>query len=199
MEVEKKVVYLQENKLISLDMNIVPLFPPYLYSVQYGDGDSLDEYHRLFSLWHDIDYVQGYFEKHSPEMNVDFWGELVDPELATDRTFDEAYDLEDYIEELNQNTAHGMVPDFDEFFEPLDGEFGYIFLQTPMKAYGTQNPSLLRLYAIKLKPNCYLITGGGIKYCRKMDESPELKAEIEKLKMVRSFLQKLGIEDEEDF
>ena len=68
-----------------------------------------------------------------------------------------------------------------------------------MKAYGTQNPSLLRLYAIKLKSNCYLITGGGIKYCRKMEQSSELQAEIEKIKQVRSFLHKLGIEDEEDF
>lgn len=68
-----------------------------------------------------------------------------------------------------------------------------------MKAYGTQNPSLLRLYAIKLKSNCYLLTGGGIKYCRKMNESPDLQNEIEKIKKVRSFLQGLGIEDEEDF
>lgn len=131
-------------------------------------------------------------------MNVDFWGELVDPELATDRTIDEAFDLEKHIDKLNQNTAHGTTPDFDEFFEPLNGEFSYVYIQTPMKAYGTLKPSLLRLYAIKLKSNCYLITGGGIKYCRKMDQSPELKAEIEKLKMVRSFLQKLGIEDVED-
>ena len=129
---------------------------------------------------------------------MDFWGELVDPELATDRTIDEAFDLEKHIDKLNQNTAHGTTPDFDEFFEPLNGEFSYVYIQTPMKAYGTLKPSLLRLYAIKLKSNCYLITGGGIKYCRKMDQSPELKAEIEKLKMVRSFLQKLGIEDVED-
>ena len=179
-------------------MDIVPIFPPYLFSMQYGDGDSPDEYHRLFSQWHDIDFVLDYFEKHAPEMNVDFWGDLVDPELATDRTFDEAFDLEDYIEELNQNTAHGSIPDFDEFFEPLDGEFGCIYLRTPMKAYGTQNPSLLRLYAIKLKTNCYVITGGGIKYCKEMHESSELKAELKKIKQVRSFMSSLVIEDEED-
>lgn len=132
-------------------------------------------------------------------MNIDFWGSLIDPELAAERTIDEAFDLEEHIEELCRNTAHGGKPDFDEFFKPLDGEFGYIYFQTPMKAYGTQNPSLLRLYAIKLKSNCYLLTGGGIKYCRKMNESPDLQNEIEKIKKVRSFLQGLGIEDEEDF
>ena len=180
-------------------MNIVPLFPPYLFSTQYGDGDNPDEYHRLLFLWQDIDYLLDFFEKHAPAMNVDFWGSLVDPERTADRTIDEAFDLEDYIKELCRNTAHGQKPDFDEFFKPLDGEFGYIYFQIPMKAYGTQNPSLLRLYAIKLKSNCYLITGGGIKYCRKMEQSSELQAEIEKIKQVRSFLQKLGIEDEEDF
>lgn len=179
-------------------MNIVSIFPPYLYSMQYGDGDSPDEYHRLFSQWHDIDYVLEFFEKHAPAMNVDFWGELVDPELATDRTIDEAFDLEDYIEKLNQNTAQGKVPDFDEFFIPLDGEFGYIYFQTPMKAYGTLNPSLLRLYAIKINSNCYVITGGGIKYCKEMHESPELEVELNKIKQVRSFFKSNGILDEED-
>lgn len=134
-------------------------------------------------------------------MNVDFWGDLVDPELASERTIDEAYAFEDYIENLNRNTAHGVKTDFDDLFKPLNGEFGYIYIRTPMKAYGTKNPSLLRLYAVKLASNCYLITGGGIKYCRKMEDSPELKAEIEKIKKikkVRSFLQSLGIEDAED-
>lgn len=179
-------------------MDIVYIFPPYLFSMQYGDGDNPDEYHLLLSKWTDIEYVLEFFEKHSPLMNADFWGNLIEPELAAERTIDEAYDLYDYIEELSQNTAHGKKPDFDAFFKPLDGEFGYLFFQTPMKAYGTQNPSLLRLYAIKLSSNHYLITGGGIKYCRKMKESPELQAEIEKIKNVRSFLRQLGIEDEED-
>lgn len=107
-------------------MNIVSIFPPYLYGMQYGDGEDPDEYHRLFSQWHDIDYVLDFFERHAPSMNIDFWGCLVDPELATERTIDEAYDLEDYIDELVHNTAHGTTPDFDEFFKPLDGEFGYI-------------------------------------------------------------------------
>lgn len=179
-------------------MRIVSIFPPYLFSMQYGDDESPDEYHQHFTQWHDLDYVLDFFEEHSSSMSVDFWGELVDPELATDRTIDEAYDLEDYIEELNRNTAHGRKPDFDEFFEPLDGEFKYVFTQTPMKAYGTLTPSLLRLYAIKLKSNCYVITGGGIKYCKEMHESPELEAELSKIRQVRSFLKSCGIEDEED-
>ena len=77
-------------------MNIVPLFPPYLFSTQYGDGDNPDEYHRLLFLWQDIDYLLVFFEKHAPAMNVDFWGRLVDPERAADRTIDEAFDLEDW-------------------------------------------------------------------------------------------------------
>lgn len=179
-------------------MNIISIFPPYLFSMQYGDGDSPDEFHRLFSKWHDIDYVLDFFEKHAHEMNVDFWGELVDPELATNRTIDEAFDLEKHIDKLNQNTAHGTTPDFDEFFEPLNGEFSYVYIQTPMKAYGTLNPSLLRLYAIKLNSNCYVITGGGIKYCKMMHDSTELEAELDKIKKVRSFMKSLGIEDKED-
>jgi hypothetical protein len=179
-------------------MKIVKLYPPYLFGMQYGDDETPDEYHRLFAQWWDLDYLVDYFEIHSPLMNVDFWGKMVDPEEASERTLGEAYEMEDYIAELSRNTALGLKPDFDEFFKPLGGEFKYIFVQTPMKAYGTLNPSLLRLYAIKLAQNCYLITGGGIKYCQKMEESPELLAEIAKIKKVRSFLLNLGIEDGED-
>ena len=135
-------------------MKIRELLPPYLYSMQYGDDDELDEYGRLLDVWTDADAVARFFESHSREMDTLFWGDVVEPEIAA--------------------------------------------VRTPVKAYGTKDPSLLRLYAIKMSSNCYLITGGGIKYCKAMQESPELMAEIEKLKCVLSFLKHLGIEDGED-
>ena len=179
-------------------MRLVEIFPPYLYSMRYGDGDEIDEYHRLLKTWTDVDFVANFFESHSKDMDPSFWGSITDPEEAAERTIDEAYDLEDYLTLLFDNASYGIKPDFDDFFHPLDGEFGYVYFQTPMKAYGLKRPSLLRLYAIKITSNCYVITGGGIKYCRKMQESRELLVELGKVKSVRSFLRERGIEDKDD-
>lgn len=91
-------------------MDIVQIFPPYFYGIRYGDGEAPDEYHRLLFLWQDIDYLLDFFEKHAPAMNIDFWGSLIDPELAAERTIDEAFDLEEHIEELCKILLTGENP-----------------------------------------------------------------------------------------
>ena len=63
-----------------------------------------------------------------------------------------------------------------------------------MKSYGTGRPSFLRMYAIKLKNNLYVITGGGIKLADTIQDSPDLQ-NIDK---VRAWLIQNGIIDEQD-
>lgn len=176
-------------------MTIIAVFPPYVYSMQYGDGEEKDEYHRLLGLWTDVDYLMGYFEVNCSRMVPEVWGDFVEPEIVASQAFEEAYELEGAF----WNSAHGLGPDFDYYFKPLDGEFVYEWELVPVKAYGPRKPSLLRLYAIKMGENCYLITGGGIKVCRTMQEDPDLNKELDKIKKVRSFLREQGIESQEDF
>ena len=69
----------------------------------------------------------------------------------------------------------------------------------PMKSYGTMRPSLLRIYAIKMEKNTYLITGGGIKLADTIQNSPDLKDHIiQNIDKVRDFLKKNGIYDSND-
>lgn len=180
-------------------MDIVEVFPPYIYSIRYGDGEESDEYYRLLGQWTDVDCLLEYFVANCSRMSPEIWGGDVEPEIVAAHAFEEAYELEEKFEDLSWNTAHALSPDFDDYFHPLDGEYLYEWELTPMKAYGPRNPSLLRLYAIKMGSNCYLITGGGIKVCRTMQEDPELKKELVKIKKVRSFLREQGIESREDF
>ena len=120
-------------------MKIRELLPPYLYSMQYGDDDELDEYGRLLDVWTDADAVARFFESHSQEMDPLFWGDVAEPEIAADRTISEAYEIDEHIYTLYDNTKLGIKPDFDDFFHPLEGEFGYLYVRTPMKAYGTMD------------------------------------------------------------
>lgn len=69
----------------------------------------------------------------------------------------------------------------------------------PVKSYGTDSPSLLRLYAIRLEANCYLIVCGGIKLGRTIQNSPVLKDKVfNKIDSVLNYLRANGITDGDD-
>jgi hypothetical protein len=62
-----------------------------------------------------------------------------------------------------------------------------------------QHASWLRMYAIKLEPGCYIITGGAIKLTRTMQEREHTLAELNKMELVRNFLLQGGAIDAEGF
>ncbi len=177
-------------------MEIVEICEPYLYSIRY-DTEEI-EFNKLFHEWEEVEWLLTFFESHSAEMDPDFWANITDPEVASARTLTEAFELELLIQQLLDNTRNNTKPDLDTFFKPLGGEYVYVWDYLPVKAYGTASPSLLRLYAIKLASNCYVVTGGGVKYSKKMAESPELKVELKKIDQVRCFLKENAIIDSED-
>ena len=81
----------------------------------------------------------------------------------------------------------------------LGGKYKCLWSLEPMKSYGTKSPSLLRLYAIKIDTNCYLIVYGGIKLGDTIQNSPVLKDKVfNKIDSVLSFLKNNGIADSED-
>lgn len=57
----------------------------------------------------------------------------------------------------------------------------------------------LRLYAIKIDDDCYVITGGAIKMSQKMDEHADTANELHKLKTARVYLNANGVFDQDSF
>ena len=159
-------------------MYIVEIYENWLYSIQFDEED-LNEYARVFKEWHDLDYLEKFFTDNAAYIDTPFWKDAGlapnDPETSAQKVLDEAEELEGYIEELVSNMKTGIKPDFDEYFHFLDGKYKCLWTLEPMKSYGTSRPSLLRLYAIKLESNCYLIVYGGIKLGDTIQNSPVLK------------------------
>lgn len=181
-------------------MTILEIFPPFIYSIRFSDDENdMDEYSKCMIQWQDTDQLESFFTKNQLALDPVIWGEASDPEIAAVMAFDEAIDIESSFQEMAENTRKGNKPDLDSMFHPLGGEYAYEWKLLPVKAYGRNRPSYFRIYAIKLQANCYLITGGGIKIVGKMEESPELRAELSKIEKVRSFLKENGIETNEDF
>ena len=74
---------------------------------------------------------------------------------------------------------------------------GFKFLST--KAKGDQLKSWLRIYALKIDENVYVITGGAIKLTKTMLEREHTKHELEKLERCHDYLREEGISDIEGF
>lgn len=183
-------------------MEIVEIYTDWLYSIHFDEED-LNEFHRIFKEWHDLDYLVKFFSENADYMNIPFWEEAGldcrNPEVCAQKVIDEANDLETYIKLLVENMNKGEKPDFDEYFHFLEGKYKCLWSLEPMKSYGTGRPSLLRLYAIKLGNNCYLIVYGGIKLGSTIQSSPVLKDKVfNKIDNVLSYLKSNGITDSED-
>ena len=156
------------------EIGIVSVVDDALYSMKFGDRDN--EYDRIFDWLNQADSVHDFFEKHEKYLNEPSWNKVPNIESATRQVLNEAYELESSLLKYAENAQKGKVPDLDDFFEYIGGkEFGDVYEYVPVKAYGKGRPAFLRLYAIKLAPNKYVITGGGIKLHDSIQSSPGLK------------------------
>lgn len=179
-------------------MEIIAIFPPYIYSIKYDDKEE-NEYDRLFEEWNDLTSVLDFLMQHKDMLKASIWKKVSEPELAARQVLDEAEAMELLFKELNSHTTNGEEPDFDSHFHYLDGKYKFELEYEPMKSYGDGRPSLLRMYAIKMDRNTYLITGGGIKLGATIQESPGLKDHvIQNIDKVRTWLKENGIMDADD-
>jgi hypothetical protein len=62
-----------------------------------------------------------------------------------------------------------------------------------------RHPSWLRIYAIKIEPGVYLVTGGAIKLTATMAERSHTLAELAKMEQVRNYLLDNGVFDLDGF
>lgn len=179
-------------------MEIIAIYRQYIYSIQYDDQEE-NEFDRLFDLWNDVEHITQFLEDNQEYLNSPIWQQTPEPEDAARQVLLEAANLEKLFDDLYNNVLKGRKPDFDSHFSFLEGNYRYSLQWPPMKSYGTYRPSLLRMYAIKMNENVYLITGGGIKLADKIQNSPDLKEHVlQNIEKVRSFLKENGILEAED-
>ncbi len=62
-----------------------------------------------------------------------------------------------------------------------------------------RHASWLRIYAIRLEPNVYVVTGGAIKLTRTMQERNHTALELSKLNSCRAYLKNNGVFDCDSF
>jgi hypothetical protein len=116
----------------------------------------------------------------------------------TERVLDEALDFFDKLESVVSDSKG------QEWLETLQEDFPVLTKTEPVinargKMYTYKKDSLLRLYAVQVNATTIIITGGGIKLGRTIQDSKLLQHELKKIDYCVDFLTKQGILDSTDF
>ena len=168
-------------------MEIVAIFASKLFAFKYK-GETENEYDRLLDLWIDTEYVRNFLNANEKDI----------PNNKTKRQFIE-YIREDaiYIDEqlikITKATDHSL----SYFFQPLDNneyQFKILSLQKGRR-------HCLRLYAIKIDEETFIITGGAIKLPlhHLMDDREHTRLELRKLDKAKRYLQENGVIDDDSY
>ncbi len=165
-----------------------------LYAVNYG---ATNEFRRLFTLWQNPEYLEDFFETHKSDLQSEFFGNIT-IEDAIKKTIDEAYEFEQLVLTIAETGNICVEECLETYFKSLYNHDKYTYpipVYEKRKAYGPGTKSWLRLYAIRIDDNVFIITGGGIKLTRTMNEREHLQEELQKMEQVKKLLISEGIID----
>lgn len=176
-------------------MKFVRIIPHYdhLWAVKSPDEDA-DELTMLFRKWNNVEFLLDFFIENFDDLKGYFKIERLD--RAIEDTLEDAEALEELVLEFPY-TEH-----LDSLFKPLDITDARISELTREKARNwdrDRHASWLRIYAIRLEPNVYVVTGGAIKLSRTMQEREHTALELDKLNRCKAYLKANGVFDQGSF
>ena len=164
-----------------------------LWAVRYeGAGDNA--LHTLFEQWNNPEWLVDFFLANMADLESYF--KITDINQAIYDTIDDNQRIQCLILDISPNA------DLDNLFRPLENNRTSEMLLSKEKARirdRQQHASWLRIYAIKLEPGCYIITGGAIKLTRTMEEREHTLNELKKMEQVRDYLISNQVIDAEGF
>ena len=160
-----------------------------LWAVRY-DGTNDNALQLLFQQWSNPEWLVDFFLANMSDLTSYF--KITDINQAIYDTIDDSIRMQCLILDISPDA------DLDQLFRPLENSRTNEMLLGKEKAKiknRSQHEARLRIYAIKLEPGCYIITGGAIKLTRTMEEREHTLAELKKMEAVRNFLLNGGVID----
>lgn len=165
----------------------------HLWAVKNPDKE-LDELTSLFEQWNDANYLFKFFRDNIDDLKSYFKVERVSQ--AIQDTFEDSDALEELI------LTFPYTEELDTLFKPLDVTDTKSMELTRQKARNWErerHDSWLRIYAIRLEPNVYVVTGWAIKLTRAMQDKEHTMIELNKLNKCKEFLKRNGVFDKDSF
>ncbi len=166
-----------------------------LWSVCYPE-DNKDEKPRdifkmLLDRWSNTEYLDKFFNEHEQILNS-YWGLTIDD--AFNRVELESLKLQIKLKKVVKKEPGYEHLEVNDLFEKLhvSSQSTIMSNESHRKTKPPTLEPMLRIYGIELEDGTIIITGGGIKLYRSMQESG-LEAENLKLKRVQRYLKEEGI------
>lgn len=179
-----------------LKVKIEKIYPSRLYSVVYPDRlihkwdklikneiakdcKGLCEYDRLWVLWTNPNYLFEYFSSKKDYLDGPHYNGI-SVVKAGDMTATYINPFFDLLDSDNLDDVFKTLQ--NEVTNPTDNRYKHKIKETE------KEKNWLRIYAIKIDPGVYIITGGAIKLWKDMDQDDVTKIELKKIQMVQNYL-----------
>jgi len=160
-----------------------------LFAVHYPDKKN-NELEILLENWRKTEFLYNYITQNPKNVPSDISKSGVVQKLQQ-----EVFWIENLLHEITHNNTFQL----DNFFEPLVNELYLIEPISKQKGKVPYRKNHLRVYAIKIDINCFLITGGAIKFHHRMEHHPLTQLELTKLDQCKNFLKENDISDQDSF
>ena len=164
-------------------MKIIRIFKNSLFSFQYNN-EKENEYDRLMELWNDTLYLHNFFKANKQDLPKG---------NSTDNLTSQIIENANRIDDLLLNAVEKS--NFEMFFRSLHNQE----YQSKILSKRKGRKVTYELYALKVDTNCYVITGGAIKFTQLMEDRPHTKQELVKLEKCRNYLKENGVMDIDSF
>lgn len=165
----------------------------HLWAVKAPDKGA-DELTILFRNWNNGEYLLDFFLDNFEDLKNHFRVERIDQ--AINDTFEDAEALQELVLDFP------YTEQLDGLFKPLsvaDTHGRELSREKARNWDRVRHASWLRIYALRLEPNVYVVTGGAIKLTRTMQEREHTALELQKLNQCRDFLRANGVFDQNSF
>lgn len=165
----------------------------HLWAVKYPEKET-DELTLLFRNWSNFNYLLDFFLSNLDDLNHFFHIQRI--EDAIKDTVADAESLQKLILDLPY-TEH-----LDGLFHPLsitDDRAKELTREKARNWNRIQHASWVRIYAIRIEKDVFLITGGAIKLTPSMQDRPHTQLELDKLNKCKEFLKANGVFDQDSF
>ena len=167
-------------------MKIIDIFANgKLYAFQY-DGEDNHALDIVLEQWNEPEYLYEFLKANLKDIPQQKNIIQIQNEIITN-----SEEIEDLLEEI----AESEDQFFEEFFKALDNNEYKVLELSRQK--GRKN--YLRIYAIRIDENCFVITGGAIKFTHLMKDRPHTLKELHKIEMCKNYLKENGVYDLESF